>query len=69
MSKTHYAGCEHANESDNNTYWDEKAACGIYTDNVDCEYREQFVTCKNCLKVIAKYNRINQQTTTDATKP
>jgi len=50
-SKTHYAICDHANESDNNDYWS-STACGIEYTESELTDRLKEVTCKNCLRVI-----------------
>lgn len=49
MSKTHYAQCDKANESNPEDYWG-ITACGLeYTESPMSE-RIEHVTCKNCLK-------------------
>lgn len=56
MSKHHFATCDRGNESDPMDYWSEKTACGleVYELEIELTEKEQFVTCKNCLKVLAK---------------
>lgn len=62
MSKIHYALCDHPTESDNNEYWSEFTACGLSVDENDLDLidKKQYVSCKNCIKVLNK-----QTTTTD----
>ena len=53
MSKTHYATCDRANESDTQDYWS-NTLCGLeYTESPMSE-RIIEVTCKKCLK---KFNK------------
>lgn len=55
MGKTHYCSIDRANESDNNDYYG-TAACGLeYFENGDDDIK--YVTCKNCLRVVAKSNK------------
>ena len=54
MSKTHYAICERANESDNTNYWSD-TACGLEYTESELTDNPKYVTCKKCL------NRINKK--------
>jgi len=54
--KTHYGTCDRANESDNQDYWSD-TFCGLeYTESPMTD-RIEFVTCKSCLKSIAKIKK------------
>jgi hypothetical protein len=48
MSKTHYASCDRANESDPEDYWG-KTLCGLEYTESPMSDRIEYVTCKNCL--------------------
>lgn len=53
--KTHYAGCDRANESDNMDHWGSLTACGLEVyehDDLDLTDRKEYTSCKNCLKVL-----------------
>lgn len=49
--KTHYAGYEAPNESDNNPYWSE-TLCGLDYPETGLTDEEDMVTCKNCLRLM-----------------
>jgi len=49
--KTHYASYEPPHEGDNCEYWSD-AVCGQESENLT-QY-EDYVTCKNCLRLINK---------------
>ena len=53
-SKTHYATCERATESDNTTYWSEYTACGLQETEAPVSDDKQMVTCKRCLRALKK---------------
>lgn len=53
MSKTHFAFCEHANESDNNDYWT-PTLCGLEETESPLSDRIEYVSCKKCLKIYEK---------------
>lgn len=53
MAKTHFGYVERANESDNNDYWS-STACGLEYTESDMTDRKNEVTCKNCLRALAK---------------
>ena len=51
MSKTHWASCDRANESDNTDWWSD-TACGLDTyqhENLSLDDNINYVTCKRCL--------------------
>lgn len=60
MSKTHYATCDRANESDNQDYWSD-TYCGLEYTESPLSDRIEYVTCKKCLQRYAKQVKIEQQ--------
>ena len=59
MSKQHYAYVDRGNESYPYDEWSE-TACGLELEPSYLTNREEWVTCKNCLRVINYYKRLNQ---------
>ena len=59
VKKTHFAHVEQATESDNTTYvyilcdHDERR----YSDEPEYTEREEYVTCKHCIKLLKKENK------------
>ena len=60
MAKTHYALCEHANESDNQDYWS-CTFCGLeYTESpLSDNIRE--VTCEKCLRAYEREQKLKTE--------
>lgn len=58
MGKQHHAYCDRGNESYPYDEWSE-TACGLELEPDYLTNREEWVTCKNCLRVLERYRRIN----------
>lgn len=58
--KIHYAICERANESYNRDEWSE-TACGLEYTESPLTDRKKEVTCKNCLRIIARFESVTPQ--------
>ena len=56
----HYAGVERGNESNPHDEWG-ITSCGLELDSNSLTDREDWVTCKNCLKSIAKYDQLSNK--------
>ena len=54
MAKTHYALCDHANESDNSDYWS-STLCGLEETESPLSDRINNVDCKHCLRIYPKF--------------
>lgn len=60
--KTHFAYCEQATESDNQTYWS-NTLCGLEYTESPLSDNISYVSCKKCLKIHEKIrNRMKQIT-------
>lgn len=55
--KTHFGQVDRANESDNQDWWSD-TYCGLEYHESPMTDREEYVTCKKCLKVIEKIKNL-----------
>lgn len=53
MSKTHFATCDKANESNNHDEW-HRTLCGLEETESPLSDRIEYVSCKKCLKIHEK---------------
>lgn len=59
MGKQHYAYVELGNENNPHDEWSE-TACGLELEPSHMTNRQEWVTCKNCLRSIEHYRKLNE---------